>query len=135
MKLCEKIQENAIDEAMRLVRSSKKSVVVTMHVDEELKQPLPDNYHQLLERKARDGVRVVRYGFGSKKAFNTLKRKYSKIQFYYAGSLARYQRMLVVDNSGALFRLHGVTYKTMFSHLAHALVEYIKMVYNQKEVI
>ncbi len=133
MKFCIEIaKQRVILTAEKLVREAKKDIIVTMDMKEELIHPLPVSYHVLLEKQAKKGVRVVRYGFGTKREYICLKPQVSNIQFVYAGSLSFYQRMIVIDGKKALFRLGDHVYYTEFPDLAACLVKYTEVVYNKE---
>lgn len=129
MKFCREIaKQRVMLTAQKLVRQAKKDIIVTMDMKEELIHPLPASYHVLLGKQANKGVRIVRYGFGTKREYARLKSQISKIQFIYAGSLSLYQRMIVIDGEKALFRLGDHVYYTEFAELAACLAKYTEVV-------
>lgn len=119
---------------MALVYSARKEIMATMDMEEELAHPLPQVYHRLLMKKAKKGVHVVRYGFGSRREYNKLKKQYTSIDFLYCGSVDNYQRMLIVDQEVGIFRAGDSAYKTKFRPLIHALVAYVKNSYNKEDL-
>lgn len=134
MKFCTLIDDDCVIScAKNLVKSAKKEIRATMDVDEELRFPLPQSYHQLLIQKAREGVRIVRYGYGSKVASEEIKRLHANITYIYNGQIKNYQRMLVVDGK-ALFKLGNQVYYTEFKPLAQSLVKYAEIKYNKEEL-
>lgn len=132
MRLCIPVEKKrAIFQAMRLVRSAKREIVTTMNVDEELKNPLPERYHRLLVRQTEEGITIIRYGFGARRVFYAIRKKYTQLTFLYVGSLRYYQRMLTVDRERGMFLIGDTIYYSNFAPLIQSLVNYVEMVYNR----
>lgn len=132
MKYATKLNKSVVYEnAIKIVKSAKNEIIVTMDVDEELKKPLPVLYHLLISKKVNQGIFVLRYGFGSKESFEKLKKLYQKIDFIFIKSKSDYMRMLVVDRKIALFKMESV-YISEFQPLVNSLVSYTKSVYNKE---
>lgn len=135
MKLYFRIPKNkAVGHASKIIRSAKYNIIATMDVGEEYANPLPKSYHNLLARKTREGIAVIRYGFGSTRICKMVKKNYKEIPFVYAGTLKRYQRMLIIDGKRAMFVLEGIIFYTEFVPLVNSLVKYVEINYN-KEVL
>lgn len=125
MKLCSEIsQENLLTDAFDLVGSAKEEIFATMYLDEEIEQPLPEEYHLLLLDKKRAGVSVVRYGYGTKRAYQKIAKLHSEIQLVYRGSIHGYQRMLLIDRQKGLFSVNKKYFYTEFLPLVQALVSF-----------
>lgn len=132
MKFCRIVQKKRVfSTAMKLARSARREIIVTMDVDEEMQSPLPSTYDRLIARKVREGVVVKRFGFGSKRTFTKLAKQYTGIQFVYAGDMRVYQRMLIVDRKRGMFELGGKIFYTEFPPLIESLVNYIEIIYNK----
>lgn len=88
-------------------KKAKKEIFVTMLLSEERKFPLPLSYHKLLAKKVTKGVRLKRIGFGTKKDYAIIRRKYliqSKLyEFRYLSNIKKYQRMIIVDSKHLFF--------------------------------
>lgn len=135
MKLYKVIQSNrALSLALNLVYNAKSDMVFTMNVNEEYKAPLPKKYHLLVEKRIKEGIPVVRYGFGKKKYFLAIKKRHKKVKFVYKGSLLRYQRLLIVDKNKGMFVFGNNIYYTEFRQLAQSLVKYVETVYNKEDI-
>lgn len=119
-------EKNVMVIAMRLVKEAQVEIFATMDVDEEYVSPLPNQYHELLNLKGTKGVKIVRYGYGNKRSFTAIKKRYSNMQFLYKGSFMHYQRMLVTDRKKALFRLGQIVYFSDFNPLIDALIHFAK---------
>lgn len=122
MKLCREVSKaQLLTQAISLVSSAKEEIFATMHLDEESEKPLPREYHLLLLSKKRAGVNIVRFGYGSKKAFLTISKLHSDIDLVYRGSDEYYQRMLLVDGQKGMFSVSNKFYYTEFEPLVRAL--------------
>lgn len=128
MKFCQLIKkEKVFKMAMSLISKAKDNIFMTMNLEEEMKRPLPKTYHNALAKLAKKEVIITRYGFGSKRLFNNLKKKYKGVVMYYGGSLNKYQRMLIIDKKKGLFALNDNVYFTSFSPLIKSLMCYVKI--------
>ena len=90
-------------------KSVSKSIWLTMRSDDD---PLPDWYFDLLRRKAEEGVKIRRIGFGNASFFETERRIHIVHPNYsFRFSNSQYQRMLLVDRSKLLFKTaEGIWY-------------------------
>jgi hypothetical protein len=128
MKFCRSINKNnAVQNAMKLVRNSVKSVHMTMDMQGEIDSPLPLKYHNLIEQKANQGIQIYRYAYGKKTHFNKMKTAYKGAKMYYGGTLNNYQRMLIIDKKSGMFGLDGNIYFTQFEPLIKSLLDYAKI--------
>ncbi|MFH0773777.1 MAG: hypothetical protein V1922_05705 [bacterium] len=128
MKFCRSInKKNAVQNAMKLVRSSVKSVHMTMDMQGEIDSPLPKTYHNLIEQKAKQGIQMYRYTYGKKTLFNKIKSSYKGVKMYYCGTMNNYQRMLIIDKKIGMFGLNGNIYFTRFEPLIKSLLDYAKI--------
>lgn len=122
MKFAEAIPPDMVfPTAMRLLRRARREVVLTMDMQEEEARPLPVAYHRRIGALVRRGIRVRRYGYGTKRQFARLAGGYRNITFRFGGSMTRYQRMLIVDGEAGLFRIAGHVYYTSYAPLLTAL--------------
>lgn len=134
MKFCKLIKKKyVLPTAMKLVRSAKKQILVTMNVDEEVVMPLPTAYNNLIELQVANGIKVMRYGYGTKRSYGLIeKRSNKRIIFNYVGELNNYQRLLLVDKSKGIFSVNGAVFYTEFKPLITCLVKFVKTGYNSK---
>jgi len=95
-----------LETAMGLVGSAQKSVRMTMQAEEELQQPLPEEYFLLLNRKLNEGIEVERVGFGNEQEFSKLTGRvlfeHPRYSFHRVSS-SDYRRMLLIDGSKLMF--------------------------------
>jgi len=128
MKFCRLVnKKNAITNAMRLLRCSKRSVHATMDIQSEIDSPLPKKYHALITRRAKHGIHIYRYVYGTKPMFNKIKNNYEGVQTCYGGSMNRYQRMLIIDKKMGMLGLGGNIFLTQFEPLIKSLLDYAKI--------
>lgn len=128
MKFCKQIKnEEILKVALSLVNSAQRSVDMTMDLDAEINNPLPQDYHNTLNELYKKKVRLSRYTYGTKKYFFLMKKKYPHIKTVYKGGLVSYQRMLIIDRSFGLFALSGNVYFTSFLALVQSLLKYVKI--------
>lgn len=112
---------------MRLLRYSKKSIHTTMDIQSEVDSPLPKKYHDLIARRAKHGIHIYRYAYGTKLMFNKIKNNYEGVQMYYGGSINHYQRMLIIDKKMGMFGLEENIFFTLFQPLIKSLLDYAKI--------
>ena len=89
-----------------MVGSATSSIRMTMHADEEVRNPIPEEYFVLLQKKVRDGVKVTRIGFGTEQKFAPLASRvfidHPNYVFIRTEALD-YRRMLLADGTKLLF--------------------------------
>ncbi len=135
MNFCSEIlPQKVLETAMGLISNAQEEIIAIMDVDEEIKSPLPKKYHDLIKQKVKEGVRVIRYGFGSKTAFNMLAGKYPEVVFHYCKNKKEYQRMLVVDKKKAMFAVGDTKIYSENHELIIGLLKYIKIIYNRRKI-
>lgn len=128
MKFCSQIdKKNAVKNAMKLLRCSKKSIHTTMDMQSEIDSPLPKKYHNLIARRAKQGIQIYRYAYGNKAIFNKMKLFYKGVQMYYGGTTNNYQRMLIIDKKMGMFALGDLILLTSFEPLIKSLLDYAKI--------
>src|SRR3989344_4978640 len=68
-------KENIRDVVMSQIRKSKKEILATMDMTEELSHPLPTKYFSLLHQKYKKGIKIKRIIFGSTKQYQYFLKK------------------------------------------------------------
>jgi sugar-specific transcriptional regulator TrmB len=127
MSFCEEIKKEVINKAISLIKSSKKIIEMTMNMEEELVNPLPQKYHGLLKKLVKKNIKISRYTYGDKKLVSKIKDLYPQINIIYSGNLNKYQRMLIIDRNYGLFSINGKVFFTNFKPLIKSLLEYAKI--------
>ena len=91
----------------RSLARAKKTVLATMDVDKEVKNPLPDDYFQLVKRILSDGVTFYRLGFGTQKSLKIVKKreKLTHTNYLFRHTKSKnHKRMLIIDDTNLFFR-------------------------------
>lgn len=139
MKFVETVyKEEILRSAIKLIKKSQAEIIVTMDLTEEIKTPLPQDYHQLISSKAKRGIKIKRLGFGRAKDFEDLSKQYPKIKnlyFIFAGARKNYQRMLVIDRKEAIFKVENQVIFSKFEPLVLSLVKFFEIIYNQRKEV
>ena len=103
----QKIENSKILEtAIELVANAHSTIQMTMNAKEEIENPLPDGYFQLLQTKMDAGVRVTRIGFGTSREFEPIRDRVMFENLNYSfirTSLRDYRRILLIDGRKLLF--------------------------------
>src|SRR3990167_6345640 len=73
-------KENIRDVVMSQIRKSKKEILATMDMTEELSHPLPTKYFSLLHQKYKKGIKIKRIIFGSTKQYQYFLKKELEIR-------------------------------------------------------
>jgi len=84
-------------------------------------------YHALITQRAKHGIHIYRYVYGTKPMFNKIKNNYEGVQMCYGGSMNRYQRMLIIDKKMGMLGLGGNIFLTQFEPLIKSLLDYAKI--------
>lgn len=116
-----------IEEVKRELLNAKKEILVTMLLKEEVENPLPLSYHSLLQKKTREGICLVRLGFGLKEEYNYLSKKYSygnNYTFIFIKDIRKYQRMIIIDDSVVYFKIGKSFFKTNNAFVVKAFRSY-----------
>lgn len=108
--------EEIVHAVMGTVGKAISEIKMTMDLAEEISQPLPEAYHQLLLAKLDDGVQISRVGFGTKEDFQMISQLHGfnspNFKFAHNPNLQEYQRMILVDNNTLFFRHNNVFHRT-----------------------
>lgn len=112
MSLIKLIPKNSVlNTAINLINKSKKTLNMTMIMEDELNSFSPD-YIRLLKSKIAKGVMIQRIGFGSKKQYQQALQQLSYLKlpknfiFIYCPQIAIAQRLLISDEKEMLFAVY-----------------------------
>jgi sugar-specific transcriptional regulator TrmB len=104
-------ENNVLKTAIRIVKKAKKTLFLTMLLEEEIKRLSPE-YIKLIKKKVSEGLIVKRIGFGTKKEFEVA-LKQSRINktaknflFKFCEDVKLYQRLLIADEKEMLFAVY-----------------------------
>ena len=131
------IQKVEITEIMRLVSesvgSAQKYIIATMLLAEEIDSPLPTSYHNLLSEKIKQGVALLRLGFGSEEEFGKVQEMYQfntgGYDFKLCVDCKKYQRMIIIDGKMLFFGIDGNFYQSSYQPLVNAFKEYFSSLF------
>lgn len=101
-------QSNILQKAISIVKLAERELLVTMDLAEEIESPLPLEYFFLLDKKMKQGVRVIRLAFGTVADFKKFNKRHKIKNNNYKCILVKskiYKRMLLVDGKKLLFAI------------------------------
>lgn len=117
---------------MSAIDSVTSSILMTMDLAEELRSPLPADYHSLLSRKLDEGVRISRVGFGTEQEFLQIAqiRSYpsENFTFIHNPNMKDYQRMILIDRAILFFRHNGVFSRSTHLTTINQFLQYFSSV-------
>lgn len=116
--------------AISLIKKAKSELLLTMLIKEELKKPLPAFYIKLLQKKIKQGVKIERLCFGTKKEFKKIiKQAISKnINCYHIKKENLYKRMLMKDREEIIFRIKKKFFYSKNKKIIKKYLDYFKKV-------
>src|SRR3989344_510158 len=100
-------KENIRDVVMSQIRKSKKEILATMDMTEELSHPLPTKYFSLLHQKYKKGIKIKRIIFGSTKQYQYFLKKVKNKNLFFVGKHTKsknYKRMIMIDRTKLFFQ-------------------------------
>lgn len=110
------------------VGKAKKEILATMSLREELNNPLPVSYFDLLKKKVNEGIFLKRLGFGTKEEYNKVKKR---IRFHKENYIFRffpktldYQRLIVIDGKKLFFGKNDIYFKSIYKPLIKIFSDY-----------
>jgi hypothetical protein len=117
-------KDQVLSLAIKLVKKAEAEIVVS-HSPTEVSTVSPsDKYYQTLQNKIAAGIKVTRYFFGDKKFFKKDKNNNLEISYVFAGNKNYFQRMIIIDQKKALFKMNTDFFYTEFLPLIKALMDY-----------
>jgi len=117
------------------VKKAKKEIFATMLLSEEIKNPLPNSYHALLQKKVQQGVLVKRLGFGTKEEYNQISFMYKfnskNYIFKYETDINYYQRLIIIDGKLLFFGVENMFFQSSYKQLIEAFLSYFSSVFKK----
>jgi hypothetical protein len=104
--LIEVDKKNILRKVMSIVSQAHNEVLATMDIDEEIRNPLQEEYFFLLKKMVGKGVIMKRLAFGGKINFKKFNNEHNIKNKNYHCVLARtqnYKRMILVDRKNLFF--------------------------------
>lgn len=110
------------------VSKAKKEIFATMLLREELKNPLPVSYCNLLRKKVNEGIFLKRLGFGTKEAYNKVSNKIffdkKNYIFRFITKELDYQRFIIIDRKKIFFGIDGLYFTSTYRPLIKVFINY-----------
>lgn len=117
------------------VSKAKKEILATMLIVEELSNPLPFSYFNLLKKKVNEGVFLRRLGFGRKEDYNKIKERNrlegNNYEFRYFIKESEYQRLIIIDGKKLFFGIDGLYFASTHKLFIEVFINYFS--YNFKK--
>lgn len=121
-------KKNILQAVERDLHYAKKEILATMLLAEELNNPLPSSYFDLLKKKVNEGVFLRRLGFGRKEDYNKIKGRNrlenNNYEFRYIIQELEYQRLIVIDRKKLFFGIGGLYFTSMYEPLIKVFADY-----------
>lgn len=121
-------KEEIVTLVTQAVKNAKQEILVTMLMSEEIAQPLPKSYRNLLKEKVKKGIVLQRLGFGSEEEYNSVKTLYpivsGKYTFRYLKNISEYQRLIVIDKKQLVFGVDGIFMRSEYQPLILVFIDY-----------
>lgn len=126
MSLIKRVAKNKIvEEVTASILMAEREIFATMLLSEEIRDPLPKSYHELLIKRTKEGIVLKRLGFGTKEEYNQIKKRYTfkkNYNFSVCTNVKKYQRMIVVDKKTLYFGSNGVFFKSTHGPLVEVFL-------------
>ncbi len=121
-------KSEVVQRAVELVKSARKTLLVTMILNRE-KGRVPLDYEKALDKALKRGIKVTRICFGSQRDMLRYGLSFDKrIKTGLVEQVSLYQRMIVVDKDKMMFGLSNGSFYTSNNRLViEAFTDYIKL--------
>lgn len=123
--------DDVLQTAISLVQKAEKKVVASQSPFDESKVQPTDEYFNSVEKAINRGVKFSRYCFGREPIEEIDARG---VHQFYAGSQEYYQRVLIIDDTTAMFKVGENFYYTEFQPLVVALTMYVTQGRDVREI-
>jgi hypothetical protein len=127
---------NIRNKVITSVRNSKKEILTTMEITEEINSPLPKRYFLLLNKKKDSGVKIKRIVFGPKNIYHSYLKNLGSKNVPFVGkriSSKNYKRMILIDGKKLFFRKENgrkrTFYYTTSEKIINKYLSYFKKLY------
>lgn len=117
-----------LKEVNKSVSLAREEILATMLLKEELKNPLPVFYFNLLRNKVNEGISLKRLGFGTKEEYNKVSNKIlgdrKSYIFRFTTKELDYQRLIIIDRKKMFFGIDGLYFVSMYKPLIRVFADY-----------
>lgn len=128
-------KKEILQQVKKAIFLARREILATMFLKEELRNPLPISYFNLLRKKINEGILLKRLGFGTKEDYNRIKDR-NKIEsnnyeFRCIIQESKYQRLIVIDRKKLFFGVDGLYFASTHMPFIEVFVNYFN--YNFKK--
>lgn len=109
------------------ISKAEEEIISTMLLSEEIEDPLPESYFDLLKKKTIEGVKLKRLGFGKKEDYNIINRRLGKLknyEFKFLEDIEKYQRLMIIDKRIIFFGVERNFFVSEYKPVIKAFIEY-----------
>lgn len=120
-------KKEILRQVKKTVSLARREILATMLLREEIVNPLPVSYFNLLNKKVGKGVMLKRLGFGRKEDYNNIKSKHNfrnNYNFRYNTEESEYQRLIIIDRKKLFFGKNNVFFKSEYKPLIKVFLNY-----------
>lgn len=121
-------KKNILKIVKKDINRTRKEIFATMLLREELKNPLPVSYFNLLKKKVNEGVFLKRLGFGTKEDYNKIKERHkfnsNNYKFRYITCEFKYQRLIIIDRKKLFFGIEELYFISKHRPLIKVFLNY-----------
>ncbi len=121
-------KKDIVNEVEKEVRKAKKEILASMLLSEEVKNPLPVSYRNLLAKRIDKGVVLKRIGFGTREEYVKISKQYriesQKYFFRLEKDPSIYQRLLIIDRRKLFFKIDKTFFESDNQQLIDIFLDY-----------
>lgn len=119
------------------IKQARREIIATMLLREEMTNPLPTSYFNLLKKKVEDGVTFKRLGFGRKEDYNKIRQRVhinrNNYTFRYISQVSKYQRLIIIDRKELYFGANGLFFQSIYSPLIKVFLNYFLKYFKKRK--
>lgn len=120
-------KKEILQQVKKAISLARREILATMLLKEEIVNPLPVSYFNLLNKKMGKGIMLKRLGFGRKEDYNNIKSRYNfrnNSKFRYNIQESKYQRLIIIDKEKLFFGIDGLYFTSRHKPLIEVFVDY-----------
>ena len=121
-------KEDIIGQVKKNISLARREILTTMLLKDEIVNPLPASYFNLLYSKIKKGAILKRLGFGRKEDYNKIREKHKfnsvNYKFRYITNELKYQRLILVDRKKLFFGINDLYFVSKHKPLIKIFVDY-----------
>lgn len=121
-------KKEILKEVKKNVSLAREEILATMLLKEELENPLPVSYFNLLRNKVNEGISLKRLGFGTKEEYNKVSSKILSDKknyiFRFTTKELDYQRLIIIDRKKMFFSIDNLYFMSIHKPLIKVFADY-----------